>query len=90
MNADHPSELTTAAPEPVGLAGMINVLGGLMTMFVVLLKGNVAAAPNAALLLDSFDPANVSHQLLDALNIFTIWFMLVLAIGAVALAKLQS
>ena len=67
--------------ELVGLAGMINVLGGLLTMFVVLLKGDLNAAPNAALLLDSFDPANVSHQLLGALNIFTIWFMLVLAIG---------
>lgn len=67
--------------ELAGLASMINVLGGLVTLWIVLIKGNVAAGPNAALFLASFDQTNVVHHFIGALNIFTLWYMAILALG---------
>ncbi len=68
--------------ELVGLAGMINVLGALVTMLIVLLKGSILAGPNAAILLGSFDQASYLHQFLSALGVMTIWYLVVLSIGA--------
>lgn len=59
--------------EMVGLASMINVLGSLLTMMIVLLKGNILAGPNAALIVGTFDQANYLHQFLSALSLVTIW-----------------
>jgi hypothetical protein len=68
--------------ELVGLAGMINVIGTLVTMLIVLLKGSILAGPNAAILLSSFDQASYLHQFLSALGVMTIWYLVVLCIGA--------
>lgn len=73
--------------EFVGLAAMINVLGGVITLLIVLLKGNIAAAPNAALLLGTFNPASYLHQFLATLNVITLWYMAVLSLGVSRLAS---
>lgn len=75
------------AIEVVGLAGMVNVVGGIVTLMIVLLKANIAAGPNPTLLLGNFDPANYAHQILAALNVITIWYLAVLAIAVSKLAK---
>lgn len=67
--------------EITGLSSVIGILGGLVTLCIVLIKGTMVAAPNAALFLETFDPTNPVHQVLGALNVFTLWFMAVLAVG---------
>lgn len=68
--------------ELTGLASMINVLAGVITMLIVLLKADINSGPNAALFLTSFDQSSYLHQLFAAFSFTTIWFNLVLAIGA--------
>lgn len=68
--------------EMAGLASMINVLGALLTLLIVLLKGSLLAGPNAALFVGAFDQANYLHQFLSALSLVTIWYLVVLCIGA--------
>lgn len=72
--------------ELTGLAGMIYVVGSFLTMAVVLYKGDVTAAPNAALFLEKFDPASYAHQFLAALNVVTLWYLVVVSIGVSKLA----
>lgn len=73
--------------ELCGLSSMISFVGGLLTMLVVLLKGNIAAGPNAALLVPNFNQASYAHQFLGALNVMTIWYLVVLCIGASKLTR---
>lgn len=70
------------AMEVTGLAGLINVLGGLVTLFLVLLRKDLNTSPGPILLIGEFDPTSLLHQSLGALNVFTLWFLAVLALGA--------
>jgi hypothetical protein len=67
--------------ELAGLAGMIFVLGSLLTMTLVLLRGDLQAGLNAALFLERFEPASFTHQLLAAVNAVTLWYLAVLCVG---------
>jgi hypothetical protein len=67
--------------ELAGLAGMIFVLGSLLTMTLVLLRGDLQADLNAALFLERFDPASFTHQLVAAVNAVTLWYLAVLCVG---------
>lgn len=67
--------------ELVGLSWMIYVVASLVTLLLVMLKGSINAGPNLALLVGQFDPTSYLHQLLAAINLFTVWFMIVLAVG---------
>jgi len=69
------------AAEVCGLAGMIGVVGGIISMLLVVVTGNMFVTPGPALLLREFDPANKTHLLLAMLNVMTIWYIGVLAIG---------
>ena len=66
--------------EVVGLAGIILVLGTIVTGLLVAVSGDATARPSLSLLAGKLCPARV-HQLLDALNIFHLWSTTVLAIG---------
>ena len=66
--------------EVVGLAGIILVLGTIVTGLLVAVSGDVTARPSLSLLAGKLCPARV-HQLLDALNIFHLWSTTVLAVG---------
>lgn len=73
--------------EMCGLASMIGLVGGILTMLTILWKGNIAAAPNAALLVGDFDQTRYLHQFLAAINFVTLWYMVVLSIGAAKLSR---
>jgi hypothetical protein len=69
------------ALEVCGLSLMVGVVGGLVQVCLVLLKGNLYVSAGPALFITNFDPANKTHLLLAALNVFTLWQMAVLAVG---------
>lgn len=67
--------------EMVGLAGMIPVAGGLITMLIVLLKGDINSGADLGLLVGTVDPRNVVHQILAAISLPTFWYNAVLSVG---------
>ena len=75
------------AVEVCGLAGMISVLGGVIWMLLAVVMGSPLATPGPVLLVGEISPSNLGHLLLSGLNVVTIWYVGVLAIG---LAKLSG
>jgi hypothetical protein len=73
------------AMEVAGLAGAINILGGIVAMLLAVVMGNLAMSPGPVLLVHEFDPANKVHVFLSQLNVFMIWYIALLSLG---LAKL--
>ncbi len=68
--------------ELYGIASWIGVLGGVITILMMVGFGSMSATPSAALaLMGSFDPTNKLHMLLASLNIFSIWQTAVIGIG---------
>jgi hypothetical protein len=68
--------------EMYGIASWIGVLGGIITVLMMVGLGSMAATPSGSLaLLGSFDPTNKMHMLLASLNIFSIWQAAVIGIG---------
>lgn len=51
-------------------------------MLIVLLMGSLTAGPNAAIFVEPIESTSYLHQFLGALNIMTIWYYVVLCIGA--------
>lgn len=66
--------------EITGLAFVVHCLAAVAGSILILLRGSLAL-PNAALFVDEFDPSNKMHNLLQAIAPFSIWFIVVLAIG---------
>jgi len=75
--------------ETTGLAGMINVLGGIVMMLLAVMMGSMAMTPGPVLLLHEFDPANKVHKLLGQLNLITLWYIAVLALGLSKLSRVS-
>jgi hypothetical protein len=75
------------AVEAAGLAGMIDALGGLVKMLLAVLTGTVTATPGPVLLVRVFNPADRLHLLLSHLNVMSIWYV---AVAAMGLAKLSN
>jgi hypothetical protein len=75
------------AVEVAGLAAMISVLGALVSMLLAVIYANPAMTPSLVLFVSHFDPQNKVHLLLSALNLMTLWYIGVLALG---LAKLSG
>jgi hypothetical protein len=69
------------AIELVGMAGMIPVLGAIVTALLILATGNPAARPALSLLAGGDSPQSPIFLALDALNFFHLWCIAVLAIG---------
>lgn len=68
--------------EVYGLTMLIGVVGSIITLLLIFLTGSVLASPGGSLLiLDSFDRKNLSHLFLAAMNIMSIWQMIVVGIG---------
>lgn len=72
--------------EVAGLAGMIGVLGAIVTLLLQVNFSNSAASPSLALAVGDFDQKNVSHVLLAMVNLFEVWQVGVLASGLARLA----
>jgi hypothetical protein len=65
-----------------GTSEWIGLLGGIITLLMILGMGSMYATPSAALaVLSNFNPSNTVHRLLGSLNIFSIWQTVILGIG---------
>jgi Yip1-like protein len=68
--------------EIFGLSMMIGIVGSIITLVTMNLMNSMYATPGPALaMVGSFDPMNTTHKLLAALNVFTIWQVVVLGVG---------
>ena len=68
--------------EMYGISSWIGILGGIITIFMMVGLGSMYANPSGSLLvMSSFDPTNHLHKLLNALNIFGIWQTAVIGFG---------
>ena len=75
------------ALEAAGLASMITILSAVINMLLVVAMGNMFVTPGPALFVRDFDPANKTHLILSSVNVMTLWYVGVLAIG---LARLSA
>ena len=75
------------AVEMVGLCTMIGVLGGIVTMLIIVATGNMYMTPGPALLIRDYNLENKMHLLLSSLNLVTLWYIGVLSVG---LSKLTA
>lgn len=75
------------AVEMAGLALMITVLAAIINMLLIVIYGNLSMTASPVLLLGLYDSTKKAHLLLATLNIFTLWYVAVLAVG---LAKLSG
>ena len=75
------------ALEIAGLAAMISVLGGIVQMLLVLVTGSLFVSLGPALLIQDFDAANKMHLALASVNIMTLWYLGVLAVGLAKLSR---
>jgi hypothetical protein len=71
-----------------GASQWIGILGGIVTLLMIIAMNTLYAAPSGALaVLQNFNRQDVVHRLLASLNLFTIWQMVVVGIG---LAKFSA
>jgi len=60
----------------------IGILGGIVTLLLLMAFNSMYASPSAALaVMSSYSPKNSLHRLLTSLNVFSIWQMVVVGIG---------
>ena len=75
------------AVEASGLASMINVVAGVVTTLLVVIKGRLMVSLGPALFIRDLDMNNPAHRALAAISILTLWYVGVLSI---ALARLSG
>jgi hypothetical protein len=65
-----------------GALQWIGLLGGIVTLLMIVAMNSVYASPSAALgVMANYNRLDTTHRLLSSLNIFTIWEMIVLGLG---------
>lgn len=65
-----------------GTSSWIGILGGIVTLLMIIALSSLYASPSAALaVLSDFKPTDTTHRLLSSLNVFSIWQVMVLGIG---------
>jgi hypothetical protein len=69
------------AVEVAGLSSMIAILGGVVSLLLMVILGRMIATPSLALLLSDFDMTNKKHYLLAAVNAFNFWMVAVMGLG---------
>jgi len=74
------------AVETAGLANMIMVLEVVVRTLLILVTGNLFAAPSLALTVKEFDPQNTVHSLLAVVNVMLFWVLIVRSIGLARLS----
>jgi len=75
------------ALEVAGLALMISVLGGIVTLLLTVNPAKLFTTPGLALTTADFDAARKSYLLLGAANLFSFWLVGVLSVGLAKLAE---
>jgi hypothetical protein len=76
----------TKALEVTALAGMISLLGAVVTSLLIVVMGNMYMNPGPVLLVREFQPTNRTHLLLSMLNVLSFWHLAVLSLGLARLA----
>ena len=68
--------------ELYGISSWIGVLGGIITLFLIVGLNSLSASPSAALaVMGNYETTNNFHKVLSALNIFSIWEAAIIGIG---------
>ena len=78
------------AVEVAGLGMMITVLGGIVSLLLVVAKGSMFVSCSPALLLNELNPENKVHLALGALNAFTLWHLGVMSVGVSKLSGVST
>ena len=74
--------------EMYGISSWIGILGGIITIFMMVGLGSMYANPSVSLLvISNFDTTNHLHKLFSALNIFSIWQTAVIGFGIAKLSE---
>jgi hypothetical protein len=74
--------------EMYGLTAIVGFLGGIVTILMMNIFGTMYASPGGWLaIMQSYNPNNFVHNIISAINIFTIWQVTILGIG---LAKISG
>jgi hypothetical protein len=74
--------------EIVGLSLMIGVLGGLVNTLLMVITGSMFANLGPVLLINDFDTGDKLHLLASSVNLFTLWWLGVLAMGLARVSDL--
>jgi hypothetical protein len=73
--------------EVYGISSWIGLLGGIVTLLLIVGLNSLYASPGAGLLVyASFDPLSTTHKILAAINVFSVWQAVVIGIGLSKLA----
>lgn len=75
------------AVEASGLVSILLILESVVKTLLIIVLGNMFAGPNLGLFVKGFDPTNVAHGLLAAVDVLALW---VLAVRAIALSRLSG
>ena len=75
------------AVEMVGLANIILALDVVVRTLLIVVTGNLFAAPSLALLIKEYDPQNTLHGLLALANATVIWILIVRSIGLARISR---
>lgn len=68
--------------ELYGVSCWIATLGSIITLLLIMGLDSIHASPSAALaVLSNFSPKDITHRILGALNIFSMWQTVVLGLG---------
>lgn len=74
-----------------GASQWIGILGGIITLLMIVGMNSLYATPSAALaVVQQFNQHDTTHRILAALNIFTLWQMIVVGIGLAKFAGKPS
>src|SRR5262249_30271416 len=71
--------------EMFGLASMVTVLGGVVTILIAVMLGRIVATLSLVLLVKDFDIDRKTHLLLGTVNLFYFWQVGVLSVGVAKL-----
>jgi len=77
------------AVELVGLSNMILVLDVIVRTLLIVVTGNLFAAPSLVLLVKDFDPQNTIHTLLALVNGMIFWVLVVRTIGLARFSRVS-
>ena len=73
--------------EVAGLSNMIMALDALVRTLMIILTGNLFAAPSLIMLVKDYDPQNPIHNLLALGNLMLLWLLCVRSVGLARLAN---
>ena len=75
------------AVEVAGLSAMISVLNSVVTTLLMVGTGSLYAKLGPSLFITEFDPTNLAHTLMASVNLLSLWYVGVVALG---LSKLSA